>query len=705
MPLPNFITTGAYLKTSEATLTNLLVVAPGGVSPGNRLLLVSGTRGVSSSPNASYIGPDNWLNIASVSRNVAEMRVWTKIADGTESSVTHTIVAHGGPGAAVTAVMWMFDSAAQDIEGINTRSGGTTTVSAIDVVTSGPERLAFNVLFTQNISTLTTTLGGTTGGIWVKKAESDSAQNAHLVLYTCPLVADVNVSSGSSVGGGASNWFSWGGAFFSTVDMTLTLSADGLLNPATFGTVPFVIPPGAQIVTAYGTNFIGSGTSLGIPGLGVPMSAGNILAAIPTGLVQSEVYGAPDAFIAYSYNTDETGSWSFVQYGNNVFATNNNDPIQVYSLGAGGVFANIGGGAPRAKALSVVKNFLVAVNTLDDDGRVPQRVRWCAIDNPFSWTLNATTQADFQDLLGEGGANQCIASGLTQADAVVMQERAVWRMTYQGTPSIFTFDLMEGIRGTPAPGSLIVVGGTAYYYGEDGFYGVDGSQSIPIGEGRVNRMFQREANQALLYRMYSAVDIARKLIFWSYATADAVYGNPDRILVYNWSTGEMSILKVTTEALLRTKGLGYTLEDLDSVGDIDSIVSSLDSREWSGKRIQLSAFDENHRIAHFSGPNMAATITTKEITMPDPGKVLVSETWPIVDTKSSSTGISVAVGTRQRGFDTVSFAIASGINRVGYCPQRVQGQYVRFQVSISSSVVWERVTGVDVKFSKIGKRR
>lgn len=700
MTIPNYITNGAYTKTFEATLTNVLVVAPASISAGNRLVLVSGTRSTSTSFAATYNPPAGWTNLASISRNTAaELRIWTKIADGTESSITHTIVVNGGPGAALTAVMWMFDANAAVIESINTRSGGSTTVSAVDIVTSGPDRLCVDIFFTQNISTLTTTLGGTTGGSWVRTNQSDPAQNAHLLLYTCPLAAQANLTSGSAIGAGASNWFSWGAAFYQPVDMSMTLTTTGLSSLFLYGDALAAIPFGIPCTEAIGGPFLVTTSKFEVPGIEVNFSVGSFPIVVPVAYDQQAVYGHNDTFIAYSYNTDETALWNFAQYGNNVFATNHNDPIQVYSLGAITTFSNLGGGSPRAKCIAPVKNFLVAANTIDELGKFPQRVQWSAIDNPFSWTVDSTTQADFQDLFGDGGANQSIAIGLTQADAVIIQERAVWRMTYQGLPSVFTFDLLEGVRGTPAPSSVIVVGGVCYYRGEDGFYGFDGSQSLPIGQGRIDRMFQKDANVSLLHRMSAVADIVRKIIFWSYATADAVDGNPDRILVFNWATGEWSILNVSTEYLWRSQAHGFTLEEMDAFGDVDSIISSFDSHQWSGKRLQMSAFDTEHRTCHFSGPNMTAKVTTKEITISDPKRVFITEAWPVVDTLSSNQGISVAVGSRLRAHDSVSFAIATTINPVGYCPQRITNQYVRFQISISSSVVWDKVSGVNVKIS------
>lgn len=420
--------------------------------------------------------------------------------------------------------------------------------------------------------------------------------------------------------------------------------------------------------------------------------------------ITSNVTSWTDVSRVGGYATPATGAWIFTQYGDTVFATNHDDPMQKYSLGAGTTFVDVGGAAPKAQHMGVVKNFLTAINTVDTDGAVPQRVRWSGLDMPLSWTVDSTTLSDFQDLMGDGGANQAIVSGLTQADAVILQERSVWRMTYQTTPLVFTFDVVEGVRGTPAPGSVIQVGGVVYYLGEDGFYAFDGAASVPIGMGRVNRTLFADADPLYLHRMSSVSDINRKLIFWSYASTAAIAGIPDRILVFHWVSGEWTRLNVTTEVLWRSLSFGYTLEDLDSFGTVDTIEVSFDSRQWAGGNQQLSAFDSSHSAAHFSGANLAATLTTPEITLPNPQRLLVTETWPRVSCADGTTKIRIGIGRRTVPSDAVSFAASTAVNSVGFCPQRTTDHYMRFRMSLTSSVAWDLADGIDVRLTPTGWR-
>lgn len=404
-----------------------------------------------------------------------------------------------------------------------------------------------------------------------------------------------------------------------------------------------------------------------------------------------------------SYCTSSAAWWSFAQYGDIVYASNFADEIQEYSLGAAGVFADLAGGPPKARTIAAVKNFLVAANTYDaTDGARPQRVRWSGLNAPHTWTVDANTQADFQDLLGDGGKNQAVVAGLTQADAIVLQERAVWRMTYVNLPLIWEFDPVEGARGTPAPRSAVVVGGTVFYLGTDGWFACDGAQSAAIGFGKVDKTFLSEVDETRLWQITGVADVQRKLIYWAYATTSAAAGLLDRILVYSYASGEWARLEVETELLWQTASFGYTLEELDAFGTVDSIVASFDSRQWTGGTRQLSAFDSTHTLAHFSGSPMAATLESQELTLPDPGRMYVAESWPRVYNPTG--GLTVALGVRNRTDESVSWGSAVTVNGDGFCQHRQHGQFLRVRLALPAAETWSLASGVAIEMQKLGWR-
>jgi len=399
--------------------------------------------------------------------------------------------------------------------------------------------------------------------------------------------------------------------------------------------------------------------------------------------------------VAGGYSTSTDGTWSFAQYGDTIYATNRNDPMQFYSLGAGAAFAAVGGAAPQARRLAIVKNFLVAVNVVGS----PQRIQWSGLDAPLSWTVDSTTQADFQDLLGSGGQNVGVAVGLLGSDAAIFQQRAVWRMTYAGLPNVFDFALVEGVRGTPAPDSIITLEGKTFYLGENGFYVFDGMQSQPIGASKIDRTFFTDADPALLYRTSGVVDTTRRLLFWAYVSTASADGNPDRVLVYNYATATWSRLNLSVELLWQSLSFGYTLDQLDVFfgGDIDAFTVSFDSSQWQGGLRQFSAFDTSHRTSHFTGTRLAATFTTAEALLPEPRRFLTTQVWPIIECRSATADVVVSVGHRDRPIDTVTYATGTSPNTVGFCPQRTSTPYARYRMSVSAGAAWSRAFGLDVR--------
>ena len=355
------------------------------------------------------------------------------------------------------------------------------------------------------------------------------------------------------------------------------------------------------------------------------------------------------------YATTSEEFWSFAQFGDLVFAANFNDDLQVFSMTSAAVFSTVGGQAPRARYLGVVKGFLVAVNVFDADGARPQRVRWSGLEQPTSFTVAAVTQSDFQDLLGPGGWNQGIVAGLI-TDLV-------------GPPLVFSFDPVEGVRGSPAPRSIVQSGGFAFYYGEDGFYQFDGVTSTPIGNSKVDDFFAADVDAGKYDRITAVADVQRKLVFWHYVSGVSPTGQPDHILAYNWETAEWSLLVADGERIWRTRRLTAP------VGNTE-----------------VGLFSVAHRAQTFTGGAMAATLVTGERQPSPQHRTFITQAWPLLE---GGTPI-VAIGRRDTQDATVSFETGTQINALGFCPQRVDARYVRYELSLSASASWSRVQGLRI---------
>lgn len=406
---------------------------------------------------------------------------------------------------------------------------------------------------------------------------------------------------------------------------------------------------------------------------------------------------------ATTYGVGADQLWRFTQFGTRVIATNINNPIQSFNVSGGTTFVDLAAAAPKARAIATVEPGFVMVGNLNDGSYVPNRVQWCAIDDPTNWPTPGTSaaaavQSDRQEL-PTGGAVQDIIGAVGAAEGVVFLENAIYRMDYAGAPAIFEFHEVERARGTPAPYSVISVGPLAFYLGEDGFYAFDGAQSAPIGANKIDRTFFAELDQQFYHRITVAADPLSKIVVWSYP-ASGSGGNPNRLLIYNWELQRWASGEAAVELIYRSLGTGYTLEGLNAVSaTLEGLPVSLDARAWVGGNSLLSAFDNSHKLNLFAGANLAAELETGELDG-EGRRFFVRGLRPIVDGGT----VTTQVGYRDGPSGVPSYTSASGIGADGTCPHRVAARHVRARVAIAAGGIWSHAQGVEPALTVEGAR-
>lgn len=357
--------------------------------------------------------------------------------------------------------------------------------------------------------------------------------------------------------------------------------------------------------------------------------------------------------------------------------------------------------APICHFIADVKGFLMGARTTDAvSGDQPQRVWWSADNDPTNWpTPGTATAAEFQssynDLFGEGGWIMGIVGNLGTADGAVFMEHAIWRVYYAGPPNVFDFIPAEGVRGTPAPGSIAQLGGLVYYLGEDGFYSFDGTTSTPIGFEKVDKTFYADLDLTNISRIRGAIDPVNRLYLVAYPGQGNSNGNPNHILAYHWPTQKWSIIDTDCEVIFRSLTFGNNV--LDTVGAVSLDTESynafpMDSRVWQGNVLTLAGFDTNHELAYFNGPTQGALLFTTEM-QPFEGRLgFIQDCRPLVDGGTPS----VAFGYRNRLVDDVQLTTPVAMNAIGTCPQTVNGRYLRAQITIPIGDQWTHCQGVEV---------
>ena len=390
-----------------------------------------------------------------------------------------------------------------------------------------------------------------------------------------------------------------------------------------------------------------------------------------------------------SYSTPSSDFWEFAQWNETVIATNGVDAPQRSSLGAA-AFIALPGAPPTAKHLGVVKDFVVFANTTDN----PNEVRWSAINNSESYTITVATQADRQYLYGEGGGIQRVVGGEYGA---IFQEKQISRMQYVGPPAVFQFEPIDRNRGALCAGGVIPVGDLTFYLSDAGYYVFDGAKSYPIGESKVDKFFFRTVDLSYVSRIHGAADPERKLAVWAFPGSGSSAGTPNKAMIYNWAIQRWAYAEFDCEILAQFLSPGYTLEDLDTFGTVDSISASFDSRQWMGGRLAFGAFSTNHKIGTFAGAILSAIVDTGETSHRRGGRALVRNTRPVVDGSNAS----IAVGSRNLLSATPTFGNQIAQTSSGYCPQRIDARYHRYRIA-STDFNW--IQGVEVEFEPGGER-
>ena len=377
--------------------------------------------------------------------------------------------------------------------------------------------------------------------------------------------------------------------------------------------------------------------------------------------------------------------WDVTQFGSVMILANGQDKLQAWTLNSSSNFADLSAGAPVAKYVTVVRDFVVAAN----DGSDTNKVYWSDINDEVDWTPGAASQSDTQ-IIADGGDITGIAGG---EYGLIFLERAIYRMTYRGSPFFFQFDAISRSLGCISNGSITQYGNLTYFLADDGFYSCDGQSTRNIGTEKVNRWFFDNAIPGEIPTGMSAtVDPINKLIMWKF---NNTFGG-NTLLIYSIDLNKWSYADTTAESISYILTPSATLEQVDNYNsNLDELEISLDSRVFAGGQLLLAGV-VGPRIVTFSGQPKTAIITTGDI---DVGRSTVILAKPIVDNGSGS----IAVSSRDNLAEVVEFGSDVAPDAENRVSLRSNGEYHRLRLTPSGSS-WETAVGLEFDVVKQGNR-
>jgi hypothetical protein len=328
------------------------------------------------------------------------------------------------------------------------------------------------------------------------------------------------------------------------------------------------------------------------------------------------------------------------------------------------------------------------------DGTVQNRVRWSGITNPDTWGTNIATGADFEDMHDEGGPVVAITG---RSIALVFQRKAITRMQYTGSATtVFAFTVLELGRGAVSAGAVCDIGTAVFYRADDGFFVHDGTQSMPIGTGKVDAWFAANADPSKLGLMRSGYDPTHRCVMWAFAENGQSVNSA--ILAYSLADGKFTLIRLAMQEIGSSATLPTPIEAMPTP---DTATIPWDDGIYAGKAPVLAGIDSGNAYGTFTGSALASTLTTGDL-QTSPGKrAFVTGVRPLVD----ASGVQIAVGEREQATkDTIAWNAATSLGVDGVCPQRVDGRYLRFRQTIPAAASWTRSSGLELEVAEAGER-
>lgn len=394
---------------------------------------------------------------------------------------------------------------------------------------------------------------------------------------------------------------------------------------------------------------------------------------------------------SYGFTSISTGhactagdDWSFLHFGSYLLNTNTTDGFRAYNVEtpAGN---NTVSGAPSARSLFSCNNVVFA---LDCDGN-NRRIQSSGIGDHTTWNTKGANGKTFED----GGALIC-GVDLKNGSAVVFQDAAMRLIQFGGAPggALYSITKVADGRGAVSERSVVSFDGMVFYLASDGFYKFTLGGNEPIGAEKVNRWFLEQVSVADLPNVQGAVDPKNKIVAWRISST--------QLLCYDWQLNEWFTATASTTALSRVATPGYTIDDIDSFGVLDSLVIPFDDRFWQGGQPVFAGLDVDYKYATFSGTPMAATLET--CVMNSGTNDIMNRATPIDDSPDGTLQIGTSANL------TVDLTWKAGVARQsgsGTVPLRARGNNIAFRRNITAGSDWTFANGVEHLEAAKGGRR
>lgn len=393
-----------------------------------------------------------------------------------------------------------------------------------------------------------------------------------------------------------------------------------------------------------------------------------------------------------SYSLGSDDRWDYAQFGDATVATNKSTTIQ--RSNGSGAFADIAT-APKALAIEVASNFVIAFNTDDGTyGNSPDRW-WCSANgDETDWTPSATTQATTGRLVSTPGA---ITAAKAFGDQVVAyKDRSLYLGTFTGGAEVWRFDLIPADVGCVGVDAVTDIAGFGHVFvGRSDIMVFDGSRPFSIAEGSVRQWFYNNCSQQYLYRTIVVHDKQNNVV-WIYYPGRESTGSLDSAIVYHLGRKQWGVATITVEAALNYVSAGATIDGLS--GTIDTLPNvAFDSQYWLAGGRMMTVFSSAHQLSTLTGVTGASSVTLFDVG----DDQAVSRLDRLRVAWLEEPAAATASGTTRQSRAGAVTGGASGVYESGKIDIRQSGRFHRLTLNMTGS--WA-ASGVDMDIRAAGRR-
>lgn len=265
--------------------------------------------------------------------------------------------------------------------------------------------------------------------------------------------------------------------------------------------------------------------------------------------------------------TTDATSWSMVEWGNWLVASNGIDPIQLYRHNVDSRFRDLNDGAGYnaddppafAEVLAKLGPHVIAFNT-DEGGNAYE---WCDKDDLSVW-IPTSANAAGGNILRDFDSPIVAAKRLGDRLAIYGNDRMAI-MSYLGTPFYFGAKFALKQIGAISKHSIVEDGRKNYGFGRRGFFVTDGATYTYIDDGRIRDTVFSEINWEQASKVCAFHKEARGEIIWYYPTGTNL--EPNKGVVFNKLRNEWHFLDHG-----RTSGLELRIFDTPFTADSSGVI-------------------------------------------------------------------------------------------------------------------------------------